>query len=165
MSSLNLLASLLLVWVQWTSWHRDLRYGRTTPSVWNDDYFSLLIVNCMRFEKSPYITYPGPPLRHNGNVLFQRAHDVADIKIWADWKPEGKGAYGCQKHNIVLDLCEAHNKGITWLFEGILFICARKWHYKGANKQYSRKSHVIIIIINKQGQMIDDFKHFFGNFQ
>ena len=33
-----------------------------------------------------------------------------------------------------------HNKGITWLFEGILFICARrKWHYKGANKQYSLK--------------------------
>ena len=61
MSSLNLLARLLLVWVQWTSWHRDLRYGRTTPSVWNDDYFSLLIVNCMRYEKSPYITCPGPP--------------------------------------------------------------------------------------------------------
>ena len=38
------------------------------------------------------------------------------------------------------------NKGITWLFEGILFICGpsakregREWHYKGANKQYSLK--------------------------
>ena len=32
-------------------------------------------------------------------------------------------------------------------------ICGAR-HYAGANKQYSRKSHVIIIIINKQGQII-----------
>ena len=59
------------------------------------------------------------------------------------------------------------NKGITWLFEGILFICARVVSFaaqarsaRAANDttraqidNIPEKSHVIIIIINKQGQM------------
>ena len=59
------------------------------------------------------------------------------------------------------------NKGITWLFEGILFTCAnvvsfatRAWSARAPNdttreqiNNIPEKSHVIIII-NKQGQMI-----------
>ena len=45
------------------------------------------------------------------------------------------------------------NKGITWLFSGILFICALVVSFAQINN-ISEKSHVIIIIINKQGQMI-----------
>ena len=61
-----------------------------------------------------------------------------------------------------------YNKGITWPFEGILFICARVVSFaararsaRAANdttraqiNNIPEKSHVIIIIINKQGQMI-----------
>ena len=60
------------------------------------------------------------------------------------------------------------NKGKTLLFEGILFICARVVSFaararsaRAANdtiraqiNNIPEKSHVIIIIINKQGQMI-----------
>ena len=60
------------------------------------------------------------------------------------------------------------NKGITLLFEGILFICARVVSFtalalraRAANdttraqiNNIPEKNHVIIIIINKQGQMI-----------
>ena len=42
---------------------------------------------------------------------------------------------------------------MTWLFSGILFICARvvsregrKWHYKAANKQYSLKKSCYSLI-------------------
>ena len=61
-----------------------------------------------------------------------------------------------------------YNKGITWLFSGILFICARVVLFvararsgRVANdttraqiNNIPEKSHVIIIIINKQGRMI-----------
>ena len=59
--------------------------------------------------------------------------------------------------------CHNVNKGITWLFSGILFICARVVSFaaRAANdttraqiNNIPEKSHVIIIIINKQGQMI-----------
>ena len=53
MASLNLLARLSLVWVQSTFWHRDLRYDRRTPSVWNNGYFSLLTVNKHAVWKKP----------------------------------------------------------------------------------------------------------------
>ena len=60
------------------------------------------------------------------------------------------------------------NKGITWLFEGILFICARVVSFAARSRSaraandttraqinnIPEKSHVIIIIINKQCQMI-----------
>ena len=60
------------------------------------------------------------------------------------------------------------NKGITSLFSGILFICAlvvsfaaRALRARAANdttraqiNNIPEKSHAIIIIINKQGQMI-----------
>ena len=57
------------------------------------------------------------------------------------------------------------NKGITCLFEGILFIYARVVSFaaraRNANdtiraqiNNIHKNSHVIIIIINKQGQMI-----------
>ena len=64
--------------------------------------------------------------------------------------------------------CACIYKGITRLFEGILFICARVVSFaararsaRAANdttraqiNNIPEKSHVIIIIINKQGQMI-----------
>ena len=53
MASLNLLVRLSLVWVQLTFWHRDLRYDRRTPSVWNNGYFSLLTVNKHAVWKKP----------------------------------------------------------------------------------------------------------------
>ena len=50
------------------------------------------------------------------------------------------------------------NKGITWLFSGILFICALVVSFAATTRaqinNIPEKSHVIIIIINKQGQMI-----------
>ena len=77
MASLNLLVRLSLVWVQLTFWHRDLRYDRITPSVWNNGYFSLLAVNKHAVWKKPLHNL----LRHNGNVFFQGAHNVANIGI------------------------------------------------------------------------------------
>ena len=65
-------------------------------------------------------------------------------------------------------ICNVINKGLTWLFERILFNCARVVPFAArarsarATNDATReqinnipeKSHVIIIIINKQGQMI-----------
>ena len=75
--------------------------------------------------------------------------------------------------------CKAHynNKGITWLFEGILFICARVVSFaaraqRGTANDTTRaqinnileKSHFIIIIINIQGQILSRYLTSFAQF-
>ena len=75
------------------------------------------------------------------------------------------GRYGLKFRNS----CQGNvNKGITWLFSGILFICALVVSFAARARRSSaandtiraqinnipEKSYVIIIIINKQGQMI-----------
>ena len=41
-----------------------------TPSVRNGDYFSLLSVNCMRYEKSPYITVDRSRFSSKGHMTL-----------------------------------------------------------------------------------------------
>ena len=60
---------------------------------------------------------------------------------------------------IIISNISFVNKGITCLFSGILFICARVVSLNDTTRAQinnipEKKSHVIIIIINKQGQMI-----------
>ena len=119
-------------------------------------------------KTSPWIT---DNLRHKmprkRDLLKSKAASTNDPLSWERFKR----ARNHTNNDVRKAKRKYFNKGITCLFEGILFICARVVTFaaraRSANdttraqtNNIPQNSHVIIIIINKQGQMISIMRVF-----
>ena len=99
-------------------------------------------------------TFSGPQKTDSG--LLSIISPTAYLMIWSDF--EFVIHLACIIKTRILDIiwpCLLIIMIMTWLFSGILFICAlvvsfaaraRKWHYAGANKQYSLKTSCYSLI-------------------
>ena len=87
MASLNLLARLSLVWVQLTFWHRPPIWQEKLPLYGMAIILAPLSVNCMRCEKSPYITVDRSRFSSKGHMTlliseFQSTETWRKSSLW-----------------------------------------------------------------------------------